>query len=37
MGKRLETLPVDDENPDPDRLARLAMDRANRVKVNVLN
>ena len=36
-GERLETLPVDEENPDPDRLARPAMDCANRVELDVLD
>jgi len=37
MGKRLETLPVDEEKPDPDRLVRLAMDCANYVELDVID
>jgi len=36
-GEHLETLPVDEEKPDPDRLARLAMDCANRMELDVLD
>lgn len=33
----LDKLPVDEENADPDRLARLAIDCANRVELEVLD
>jgi hypothetical protein len=35
--ERLDKLPVDEENADPDRLARLAMDCANRVELDALD
>jgi hypothetical protein len=33
----LDKLPVDEENAEPDRLARLAIDNANRVELEVLD
>jgi hypothetical protein len=35
--ERLDRLPVDDEKADPDRLARLAMECANRVELDSLD
>jgi hypothetical protein len=35
--ERLDKLPVDEENADPERLARLAIDCANRVELDVLD